>query len=55
MRGKTTWLVFEDAFQHRPSLRLEDLIAPDIKIFVLGNLSKSGIFIQLQKIKAKGS
>ena len=44
-------LVFEDAFQHRPSLRLEDLTARDIKIFVLDNLSKSGIFVQLQKLK----
>ncbi|KAK2006326.1 hypothetical protein LZ32DRAFT_570436 [Colletotrichum eremochloae] len=28
------WLVFEDAFRHRPSLKLEDLTYADIKSFV---------------------
>ncbi|KAF8856104.1 hypothetical protein BDZ45DRAFT_745822 [Acephala macrosclerotiorum] len=47
------WLVFEDAFKHRPSLRLEDLTAPDIKVFVLDNLSKSDNFAHLQRLKQK--
>ncbi|KUJ13781.1 uncharacterized protein LY89DRAFT_784647 [Mollisia scopiformis] len=47
------WLAFEDAFKGSPSLRLEHLTAPDIKIFVLDNLSKSEVFLQLQKLKRK--
>jgi 6-pyruvoyl-tetrahydropterin synthase len=45
------WLVFEDAFQYSPSLRLEDLTAPDIYHFVLDNLRKNQIFARLQTVK----
>jgi hypothetical protein len=45
------WLAFEDAFQHRPSLRLEDLTAPDIQLFVSGNLNGNNIFSRLQRIQ----
>ncbi|KAH8592623.1 hypothetical protein B0O99DRAFT_629379 [Bisporella sp. PMI_857] len=44
------WLVFEDAFQRQPSLRLEDLTAPDIRLFVTEKLSGNGMFVEIQKL-----
>jgi hypothetical protein len=35
------WLVFEDAFLHRPSLRLEDLTAPDIQLSSTRNCTRT--------------
>jgi hypothetical protein len=45
------WLVFEDAFQRQPSLRLEDLTAPDIHLFVSEKLGKSIMFAKLQELQ----
>lgn len=47
------WLVFEDAFYLRPSLRLEDLTAPDIQNFVSGNLGGNRMFSNLQKARPR--
>jgi len=44
------WLVFEDAFERRPSLLLENLTAPDISFFVAGNLSGNGMFSKMQRL-----
>jgi hypothetical protein len=43
------WLVFEDAFRRRPSLRVEDLTLWDIRIFVLEKLVENVMFSQLQE------
>ncbi|KAH8746655.1 hypothetical protein BGZ57DRAFT_972296 [Hyaloscypha finlandica] len=45
------WLVFEEAFQFRPSLCLENLTAPDIRHFVSRNMHDNLMFSQLQKVK----
>jgi hypothetical protein len=45
------WLVFEEAFQFRPSLCLENLTAPDIRHFVSRNMHDNYMFSQLQKVK----
>lgn len=45
------WLVFEDAFQRLPSLRLEDLTAPDIHRFVSEKLRGSSMFINLEELQ----
>ncbi|CZR60408.1 uncharacterized protein PAC_10304 [Phialocephala subalpina] len=44
------WLAFEDAFQCRPSLRLEDLTPPDIHRFVAGTLAENRMFSELQRL-----
>lgn len=44
------WLAFEDAFQRRPSLRLEDLTAVDIQRFVAGTLAENRMFSELQRL-----
>lgn len=41
------WLVFEDAFEHTPGLRLQDLSYPDIKHYVSSHLHDNAGFIQL--------
>lgn len=41
------WLVFEDAFEHNPSLKLEDLTYADIKTYVTAHLNGSSGFVQL--------
>ncbi|RYP13663.1 hypothetical protein DL765_006793 [Monosporascus sp. GIB2] len=43
------WLVFEDAFRYRPSLRMEDLTARDIEVFASDKLTENVMFAQLQK------
>ncbi|KAL8794629.1 MAG: hypothetical protein Q9195_002825 [Heterodermia aff. obscurata] len=43
------WLVFEDAFQSRPSLRLQDLTRNDIRNYVQIEVSHSNKFRKLQK------
>ncbi|KAE8446916.1 hypothetical protein EG329_011547 [Mollisiaceae sp. DMI_Dod_QoI] len=45
------WLVFEDAFQRQPSLRLEDLTASDIRLFVTEKLHDSGMFVTLKRLQ----
>ncbi|CZR54196.1 uncharacterized protein PAC_04079 [Phialocephala subalpina] len=45
------WLVFEDAFQRRPSLRLEDLTIPDIKLFVSEKLRENNMFLVLERLQ----
>ncbi|ORY09742.1 hypothetical protein BCR34DRAFT_602605 [Clohesyomyces aquaticus] len=44
------WNVFEDAFQQRPSLRLEDLTYPDIKLFVTSRFLQNKGFEQLRML-----
>ncbi|KAK3325948.1 hypothetical protein B0H66DRAFT_144100 [Apodospora peruviana] len=41
------WEVFQDAFQNKPSLRLEDLTYQDIKDFVTSRFQSSASFAQL--------
>jgi AAA ATPase domain len=43
------WLVFEDAFQHTPSLRLQDLTYSDIKLYVSSHMDKDLGFELLSK------
>jgi hypothetical protein len=43
------WLVFEDAFRRRPSLRVEDLTLQDIHTFVVGKLAENVMFSRLQE------
>jgi hypothetical protein len=45
------WLVFEDAFRCKPSLRLEDLTARDIRLFTSESLRENNMFIHLERIK----
>lgn len=42
------WIVFEDGFHQRPSLRLEDLTYNDIKHYVSSRLSQNRGFAQLE-------
>ncbi|KAH6876597.1 hypothetical protein B0T10DRAFT_497781 [Thelonectria olida] len=42
------WLVFEDAFRQRPSLRVEDLTLKDIRIFASDKLSENRMFEELR-------
>ncbi|CZR50367.1 uncharacterized protein PAC_00239 [Phialocephala subalpina] len=44
------WLVFEDAFQRQPSLRVEDLTVADIQLFVTEKLHESQIFVTLSNL-----
>ncbi|PMD22533.1 hypothetical protein NA56DRAFT_570112, partial [Hyaloscypha hepaticicola] len=45
------WLVFEDAFQRLPSLRLEVLTSADIYLFVTEKLCGNRMFLELQKLQ----
>lgn len=47
------WNVFEDSFQQRPSLRLEDLTYPDIKHFVSSRFKKNRGFAQLRMLDSR--
>ncbi|KAF8847365.1 hypothetical protein BDZ45DRAFT_637097, partial [Acephala macrosclerotiorum] len=49
------WLVFEDAFQKRPSLRLEDLTAPDIRMFTSESLRQNLMFKSLEALQPQES
>ena len=40
------WIVFEDAFKHKPSLGLQDLIYPDIQLYVHSCLYDNPGFVQ---------
>ncbi|KAK7448616.1 hypothetical protein CaCOL14_011739 [Colletotrichum acutatum] len=43
------WVVFEDAFQHDPSLKLEDLTYKDIKGFIAKNFAEDPGFARLAR------
>ena len=43
------WVIFEDAFQHKPSMMLQDLTYSDIKHYVTTNLQGDLRFAQLQQ------
>ena len=43
------WTAFEDAFRHKPSLRLEDLTYDDIKRFVTSRFDAEPLFRNLQQ------
>lgn len=47
------WLVFEDAFRRRPSLRVEDLTLRDIRVFASEKLSEHVMFEQLQELDSE--
>lgn len=42
------WLVFEDAFENEPSLKLEDVTFNDIKIYITGKFEQSTQYICLK-------
>lgn len=42
------WMVFEDEYKQKPSLRMENLTRPDIELFVADNLRRSPGFLDLQ-------
>ena len=43
------WVLFEDAFKHKPSLMLQDLTYPDIKHFIDSAFNNNSEFVELQK------
>ena len=43
------WIVFEDAFKHKPSMMLQNLTYRDIKYYVTSNLRDDCRFAQLRK------
>ena len=43
------WVVFEDAFRHKPSLRLQDLTYSDIQLYVNSCLYDNPGFVQLTR------
>ena len=43
------WVLFEDAFKHKPSLMLQDLTYPDIKHFIDSAFNNKPEFVELQK------
>jgi len=47
------WLVFEDAFKRQPSLKLEDLTASDIHLYVAEKLRGHDMFVELQVLQPK--
>lgn len=47
------WVVFEDAFGHRPHLRLENFTHEDIKHFVTSKMTASAGFRVLQELDAQ--
>lgn len=49
------WLVFEDAFRRRPSLRMEDLTKKDIQRFASEKLGEHPMFAQLREIDGNGA
>lgn len=43
------WVIFEDAFQHKPSMMLQDLTYSDIKSYVMSSFQDDSGFTQLQR------
>ncbi|KAF2094819.1 hypothetical protein NA57DRAFT_45489, partial [Rhizodiscina lignyota] len=42
------WMIFEDTFQAKPQLMLQDLTLPDIRIYVNDNLTQTPGFMELR-------
>ncbi|KAL1620845.1 hypothetical protein SLS54_005775, partial [Diplodia seriata] len=49
------WLMFDDAFKSLPFLRVEDLTAPDMHIFITEKLQSNEVFSRLQKLESKNA
>lgn len=49
------WVVFEDAFKHKPSLMLQDLSYPDFKHFLESNFRDNDRFAELETWKSEYS
>ncbi|KAI1323378.1 hypothetical protein F5Y16DRAFT_412669 [Xylariaceae sp. FL0255] len=49
------WLVFEDAFRSRPSLRTEDLTISDIRQYTLDKLTENAMFSRLQDMDKRAA
>ncbi|KAH0559273.1 hypothetical protein GP486_004211 [Trichoglossum hirsutum] len=47
------WVLFEDAFKHRPSLMLQNLTYPDIKHYATTNFQRDPSFAQLRSRESK--
>lgn len=45
----STWIIFEDAFQHKPSMMLQDFTYSDIKHYVTASFQGDPGFAQLQQ------
>ena len=43
------WVLFEDAFRHKPSLMLQDLTYPDIRHFIESAFNNKPEFVELEK------
>ena len=43
------WMVFEDAYKQKPSLKMEDLTAPDIHLYVSDKFADNQGFLDLQR------
>ena len=43
------WVLFEDAFKHKPSLMLQDLTYPDIRHFIDSAFNNKPEFVELEK------
>ncbi|KAF2095990.1 hypothetical protein NA57DRAFT_59051 [Rhizodiscina lignyota] len=47
------WVIFEDGFKHKPSLRLQDLTYPDIKLYISSHfIDDEGFALLLQRERA---
>ena len=47
------WVLFEDAFMHKPSLMLQDLTYPDIRNFIDSAFNNKPEFVELKKREPK--
>ncbi|KAF3808211.1 hypothetical protein GCG54_00006828 [Colletotrichum gloeosporioides] len=49
------WLVFEDSFRRKPSLKMEDFTKKDITLFATEKLTENTMFAQLQRLDDKSA
>ncbi|KAL1635246.1 hypothetical protein SLS58_010367, partial [Diplodia intermedia] len=49
------WLMFEDAFESLPFLRVEDLTAPDMHVLITEKLQSNEMFSRLQNLESKNA
>ncbi|KAF5501329.1 Vegetative incompatibility protein HET-E-1 [Colletotrichum siamense] len=49
------WLVFENSFRRKPSLKMEDFTKKDITLFATEKLTENTTFAQLQRLDDKGA
>ncbi|KAK2760510.1 hypothetical protein CKAH01_16470 [Colletotrichum kahawae] len=49
------WLVFEDSFQRKPSLKMEDFTKADITLFATEKLTENIMFAKLQRLDEKSA